>query len=117
MIADPYSSADFQHGPVAMLERDFPVLAIAPNGPVFDDTLALLTRLRVEQRVELLVISDRDEALSLAHTPLKLPAGLPEWLTPIATIAAAQLFCYHVTRAKGLDTESPRGLRKVTLTR
>ena len=34
----------------------------------------------------------------------------------IAAIAAAQLFCYHVTRAKGLDTESPRGLRKVTLT-
>ena len=117
VIADPYSSADFQHGPVAMLERDFPVLAIAPDGAVFDDTLALLSRLREEQRVELLVISDRDEALALAHTPLKLPAGLPEWLTPIAAIAAAQLFCYHTTRAKGLDTESPRGLRKITLTR
>ena len=117
VIAEPYSSADFQHGPVAMLERDFPVLAIAPDGAVFDDTLALLSRLRAEHRVELLVVSDRDEALALAHTPLKLPGGLPEWLTPIAAIAAAQLFCYHVTRAKGLDTESPRGLRKVTLTR
>ena len=81
VIAEPYSSADFQHGPVAMLERDFPVLALAPEGPVFDDTLALLTRLREEQGVELLVISDRDEALSLAHTPMKLQAGLPEWLT------------------------------------
>jgi glucosamine--fructose-6-phosphate aminotransferase (isomerizing) len=117
VIAEPYSSADFQHGPVAMLERDFPVLAVAPDGAVFDDTLALLSRLREEQRVELLVVSDRDEALGLAHTPLRIPAGLPEWLTPIATIAAAQLFCYHITRAKGLDTESPRGLRKVTLTR
>ncbi|MEE8279052.1 MAG: SIS domain-containing protein, partial [Thermoanaerobaculia bacterium] len=117
VIAEPYSSADFQHGPVAMVERDFPVLAIAPDGAVFDDTLELLTRLTKEQRVELLVISDRDEALELANTPLKIPAGLPEWLTPIAAIAAAQLFCYHVTRAKGLDTESPRGLRKVTLTR
>jgi glucosamine--fructose-6-phosphate aminotransferase (isomerizing) len=116
VIAEPYSSADFQHGPVAMVGRDFPVLAVAPDGAVFDDTLALLTRLRKEQRVELLVVSDRDEALALAHTPLKLPGGLPEWLTPIAAIAAAQLFCYHVTRAKGLDTESPRGLRKVTLT-
>ena len=116
VIAEPYSSADFQHGPVAMLERDFPVLAVAPDGAVFDDTLALLSRLREEQRVELLVVSDRDEALGLAHTPLKIPAGLPEWLTPITAIAAAQLFCYHVTRAKGLDTERPRGLRKVTLT-
>ena len=117
VIAEPYSSADFQHGPVAMIERDFPVLAIAPDGAVFDDTLELLTRLKKEQRAELLVVSDRDEALDLANTPLKIPAGLPEWLTPIAAIAAAQLFCYHVTRAKGLDTESPRGLRKVTLTR
>jgi glucosamine--fructose-6-phosphate aminotransferase (isomerizing) len=116
VFAEPYSSADFQHGPVAMVERDFPVLAVAPAGPVFDDTLALLSRLTKEQRVELLVISDRDEALGLADTALKIPAGLPEWLTPIAAIAAAQLFCYHVTRAKGLDTESPRGLRKVTLT-
>jgi glucosamine--fructose-6-phosphate aminotransferase (isomerizing) len=99
-----------------MVERDFPVLAVAPAGPVFDDTLALLSRLTKEQRVELLVISDRDEALGLADTALKIPAGLPEWLTPIAAIAAAQLFCYHVTRAKGFDTESPRGLRKVTLT-
>ena len=117
VIAEPYSSADFQHGPVAMVERDFPVLAVAPDGAVFQDTLELLTRLRKEQGVELLVVSDRDEALELAHTPLKIPTGLPEWLTPIAAIAAAQLFCYHVTRAKGLDTESPRGLRKVTLTR
>jgi glucosamine--fructose-6-phosphate aminotransferase (isomerizing) len=117
VIAEPYSSADFQHGPVAMIERDFPVLAIAPDGAVFDDTLELLTRLKKEQRAELLVVSDRDEALALANTPLKIPSGLPEWLTPIAAIAAAQLFCYHVTRAKGLDTESPRGLRKVTLTR
>ena len=117
VMAEPYSSADFQHGPVAMVERDFPVLALALDGAVFDDTLALLTRLTEEQRVELLVVSDRDEALDRANTPLKIPSGLPEWLTPIAAIAAAQLFTYHVTRAKGLDTESPRGLRKVTLTR
>jgi glucosamine--fructose-6-phosphate aminotransferase (isomerizing) len=116
VVSDPYSSADFQHGPVAMLQRDFPVLAVAPGGAVFDDMQALLSRLTEEQQVELLVVSDRDEALALANTPLKLPSGLPEWLTPLSSIVAAQLFCYHVTRAKGLDTESPRGLRKVTLT-
>jgi glucosamine--fructose-6-phosphate aminotransferase (isomerizing) len=116
VISEAYSSADFQHGPVAMLQRDFPVLAVVPAGAVFDDMLALLSRLTEEQRVELLVVSDRDEALALANTPLKLPSGLPEWLTPLSSIVAAQLFCYHVTRAKGLDTESPRGLRKVTLT-
>ncbi|HXY38061.1 MAG TPA: SIS domain-containing protein [Vicinamibacteria bacterium] len=116
VIAEPYSSADFQHGPVAMLERGFPVLGVAPEGAVFDDTRELLARLVGDKHVELLVMSDRDEALSLAHTPLRLPSA-PEWVTPIVSIVAGQLFCYHLTRAKGYDTESPRGLRKVTLTR
>jgi len=116
VIAEPDSSADFQHGPVAMLDQGFPVLAVAPGGAVFADTLALLSRLVEERLVELLIISDRDEALALGHTPLRLPGGLPEWLTPIVSIVTAQLFCYHLTRAKGFDTEAPRGLRKVTLT-
>lgn len=117
VIADPYSSADFQHGPVAVLERGFPVLAVVPDGAVFDDALAFLKHLVADRHVELLAISNRDEALALAHTPVPLPVDLPEWLSPIVAIVAGQLFCYHLTRAKGFDTESPRGLRKVTLTR
>jgi glucosamine--fructose-6-phosphate aminotransferase (isomerizing) len=117
VIAEPYSSADFQHGPVAMVDRGFPVFAVAAGGAVFEDTRSLLFRLVEEKDVELVVVSDRDEALHLAHTPLRLPPGEAEWLTPIVAIVPAQLFCYHLTRAKGLDTEAPRGLRKVTLTR
>jgi glutamine---fructose-6-phosphate transaminase (isomerizing) len=116
VVAEPYSSADFQHGPMALLERGFPVLAAAPSGRVFDDTLALLKKMKEERAIELLVISDREEALALAHTPIRLPAGIAEWLTPIVTVVAAQLFCLHLTRAKGLNTEAPRGLNKVTLT-
>jgi glutamine---fructose-6-phosphate transaminase (isomerizing) len=116
VVAEPYSSADFQHGPMALLERGFPVLAAAPGDAVFEDTLALLRRMVDERLIELLVLSDRDEALEIANTPVRLPAGIAEWLTPIVTVVAAQLFCLHLTRAKGLDTESPRGLKKVTLT-
>lgn len=117
VIAEPDSSADFQHGPMAMLDRGFPVLAVAPAGAVFKDTLGLLSRLVRDRLIELVVVSDQDEALSLAHTPIPLPPGIPEWLSPIVSIVCAQLFCYHLTRAKGFDTEAPRGLRKVTLTR
>lgn len=117
VVAEPYSSADFQHGPVALVERGFPVLAALPGGAVFDDGLALLRQMVAERYVELLVLSDREEALAIANTPVRLPAGIPEWLTPIVTVVAAQLFCLHLTRAKGLDTEAPRGLNKVTLTR
>jgi glucosamine--fructose-6-phosphate aminotransferase (isomerizing) len=116
VIAEPGSSADFQHGPVAMLDRGLPVLAVVPDGAVFADTLALLRRLVEKRLVELVVISDREDALQVGHTGLRLPGGVPEWLTPIVGVVTAQLFCYHLTRAKGIDPDAPRGLRKVTLT-
>jgi glucosamine--fructose-6-phosphate aminotransferase (isomerizing) len=117
VFADPYSVADFQHGPMAIVERGFPVLAIAPCGAVLADLLTLLRRLRDEREAQLLVLSDSDEAIGLGHFALRLPADVPEWLTPIVSIVPAQLYCYHLTRAKGYDTEAPRIIRKVTLTR
>jgi len=116
-FADPYSAADFQHGPIAIIERGFPVLAIAPRGAALADLLTLLRRLRDGQEAELLVLSDSDEALALGHSAMRLPAAVPEWLTPLVSIIPAQLYSYHLTRAKGYDPETPRGLRKVTLTR
>jgi glucosamine--fructose-6-phosphate aminotransferase (isomerizing) len=117
VFADPYSAADFQHGPIAIVERGFPILAIAPSGAVLADAVALLRRLREEHGAELFVISDDDSALGLGHATLRLPPGVPEWLSPLVSIVPAQLYCYHLTRAKGYDTESPRSLRKVTLTK
>jgi len=76
-VAMPYSSADFRHGPIAIVAQGFPELA------------------------------DRG---------MQLPAGMPEWVTPLVSIVPAQLFCYYLTHAKGFDTEAPRGLRKVTRT-
>jgi glutamine---fructose-6-phosphate transaminase (isomerizing) len=116
VFADPYSSADFLHGPIAIVEPGFNVLTLAPSGAVLPDLMAVMQRLR-EQGAKLLVLSDDVHALALGHEALRLPAGVPEWLSPIVSIVPAQLFAYHLTRAKGFDTESPRGLRKVTLTR
>jgi glucosamine--fructose-6-phosphate aminotransferase (isomerizing) len=116
VAAEPYSSADFQHGPVALATRGFPVFAVVPGGEVYDNIIALLRELVNDLGVELLAVSNQESALELAHTPVSLPKNLPEWLSPIPTIIPGQLFCYHLTRAKGYDTEQPRGLTKVTLT-
>ena len=116
VVAEPYSSADFRHGPVAIVCDGFPVLAVVPAGKVFDDSLALLDTLAKEHRAELLVLSNEDRALALAQTPLALPAGMPEWVSPLVSIVPGQLFSYHLTRARGYDTESPRRLHKVTRT-
>ena len=116
VIAEPYSSADFQHGPMALAQEGFPILAVVPEGATVENMMALLERLTRERRVELVAVSNHPPALALANTALSLPVELPEWVSPIVAIVPAQLFCYHLTRAKGHDTELPRGLSKVTLT-
>jgi glucosamine--fructose-6-phosphate aminotransferase (isomerizing) len=115
--AEPYSPADFQHGPIAMLDRGFPVLAIAPRGKVLRSMLEQLKELRQALDAELVVISNERRGLSLAKLALSIPGDIPEWLTPLVSILPAQLFAYHLTLAKGLDAERPRGIRKVTETR
>ncbi|NPA92384.1 MAG: SIS domain-containing protein, partial [Chloroflexi bacterium] len=114
IAAEPYSSADFQHGPVAVVAQGYPVLAVAPSGAVLDSMHDLLRYLHTERRAELVVISDDEEVLSWAQVALPLPQGVPEWLSPLVSIVAAQLFTYHLTQAKGYNTDRPRGLRKVT---
>jgi glutamine---fructose-6-phosphate transaminase (isomerizing) len=116
VFADPYSSADFQHGPLTLVEPGVPVLAISRAGAPEADLVSLLTRLRADLDAELMILSDRLAALALATWPVQLPEGTPEWLGPIVSIVAGQLHALHLTRARGLDPERPRNLRKVTRT-
>lgn len=117
VFADPYSSADFQHGPLTLAGPGVPVLAVVREGPPEADLVALLRRLREDFDAALMIVSDRPEALGLATWPVPVPADTPEWLGPIVSIVPGQLHAMHLTRARGLDPEQPRNLRKVTRTR
>ena len=116
VAAEPYSTADFLHGPIAMLEKGFPVLAVAPQGKVFHSMIEVLELVSKQQGAELVVISDSLQALDIAQTPIPLPTGIAEWLTPIICIIPAQLYAYHLTKIKGFDPEAPRSLHKITET-
>lgn len=117
VFADPYSAADFEHGPLALLEPGVPALATVRPGPPRDGLVELLRRLRGDLGADLAVVSDDAEALAEARWPLRLPAGTPEWLGPVVSIVPGQLHALHLTRARGLDPEAPRNLSKVTRTR
>ena len=77
----------------------------------------MLKRLREDFLAELVVISNDKKALSLAQMPLTIPANIPEWLSPLVCILLAQLFAYHLTVAKGYNTDHPRSIHKVTETK
>lgn len=117
VFADPYSAADFEHGPLALLEPGVPVLATVRPGPTAEPLIALLDRLRDELDADIGVVSDQPAALALARWPFPLETGTPEWLGPIVSIVIGQLHALHLTRARGLDPEQPRNLSKVTRTR
>ena len=73
VFADPYSSADFQHGPLALVEPGVPVLAVARNGVTAAALVTLIDRLRVDLGAEVMVVSDATAALADATWPVRLP--------------------------------------------
>lgn len=114
-IVEPYSSADFLHGPRAMIERGFPVVVIAPKGATSSELLEFVRALR-EQQAEVIAISDEEEILALSDTPLILPATVPEWLSPLTAAIPGQMLAMHIAHARDHDIDSPRAIRKVTET-
>lgn len=113
VLAHPFSIADFAHGPFAVIDEDFPVLAVAMGGSMFETTIAMLERIRAERSRRLIAITD-DDGLPIEH--ITVPR-VPEWLSPIPAIVAAQLFTMEIARSRGVDPQQPRGLNKVTKTR
>ena len=115
VFADPYSAADFLHGPIALVQPGIPALVIAPAGATAVSMAELLEDLRARS-VDTVVLSDVPQIGALGRWPIAAPRGVPEWLRPVVSIIPGQLFAYHMTRARDLDPDAPRYISKVTRT-
>jgi glucosamine--fructose-6-phosphate aminotransferase (isomerizing) len=115
VVAERFSSADFLHGPIALIERHFPTFLFAPPGKTLAGMMELLGKLTA-LGAETLVISSEPAALRAATRSVRLPLRVPELLSPIPYIIPAQLFTALLAVAKGLSPDRPRSLSKVTKT-
>ncbi len=115
VAVEPFSAADFQHGPIALVETGFAAVVVNVAGAVSEEVEALARKM-VDRGARPVVISNVPSSLALASAPLPLPADLPEWLSPIAAVVPGQLLAFHLSRARGWDADKPRGLSKVTRT-
>jgi glucosamine--fructose-6-phosphate aminotransferase (isomerizing) len=115
VIAEGFSSADFLHGPIAMVDPSFPAFLFTPSGPTWPSMQEMLVRLR-GLKAETVVITDRRNlaAANLASRVISIPARIPEICSPIPYIIPAQLFAAALAAEKGLDPDRPRTLSKVT---
>jgi glutamine---fructose-6-phosphate transaminase (isomerizing) len=115
IVSERFSSADFLHGPVAMVEQDFPVILFAPPGKTFRDMQRLTQQLR-RLKAETLVISSAASILRLATRGISISSPIEEFLSPIPYIIPGQLFAAMLAEVKGLSPDKPRSLKKVTQT-
>lgn len=117
IVAQRFSSADFLHGPIAMIEPNFPLFLFTPSGPTWTSMQEMLTRLR-DLKAETVVITDRRNlaAANLASRVISIPARIPEIYSPIPYILPAQLFAAALAVEKNLDPDRPRALSKITRT-
>src|SRR5881296_3620738 len=115
VVAERFSSADFLHGPVAMIERHFPVILFAPPGVMLAGTKDLIRRLQ-ELRADTLAITGDIDTAAMCSRSIIMPREIDEFLAPIPYIIPAQLFAALLAEAKGLDPDKPRSLSKVTRT-
>jgi glutamine---fructose-6-phosphate transaminase (isomerizing) len=115
-VAEPYSSADFLHGPLALIEHGFPAFLVAPSGVLTGELRKFMDQLH-EREAEIVAISDDDGICASAHRSLRLPGGVEEWLSPLIAIVPGQLFAMHLAYTRHYDPDHPRGLRKVTQTK
>ncbi len=110
--AEGYAAGELKHGPIALVEPDTPVVAIATRGSVRDKTLNTVEQVRARDGRVILVASEGDQdAAALADHTIFVPDA-SELTAPILTVIPLQLFAYHVSVWRGCDVDQPRNLAK-----
>jgi glutamine---fructose-6-phosphate transaminase (isomerizing) len=111
--AEGYAAGEMKHGPIALIDRAVPVVAITPSGPLFEKTASNLEE-AAARGGQVIVFSDEAGAARLAGIAAEtvlLPA-VDLFAAPILYAVAVQLLAYHVAVFKGTDIDQPRNLAK-----
>jgi glucosamine--fructose-6-phosphate aminotransferase (isomerizing) len=115
LLFEAWSAADLMHGPVAAIAPDWPVIALAPSGPTLDSMRTVIDGL-AGRGARVAVVADDPAVLAQGAIPLPLVEGIPEWLSPLATVIPGQVTAVRLAQQRGSDLDNPHGLSKVTLT-
>ncbi len=111
--AEGYAAGEMKHGPIALIDKNVPVIAIAPSGPLFEKTASNLQE-AAARGGKVIVLSDAAGAAKLkgiATETVILPTVDP-FVAPILYAIPVQMLAYHVAVLKGTDVDQPRNLAK-----
>lgn len=111
--AEGYASGELKHGPIALIDKNMPVVVMAPRDAVFDKTVSNMQEV-MARKGKVILVSDDDgiaEAEDGVWSIIRMPHVHPS-LAPILYSVPAQLLAYHTAVAKGTDVDQPRNLAK-----
>jgi len=110
--AEGYASGEMKHGPIALIDPNFPTFAIIPKDSVFDKGISNLMEIKARKgKIIALTTVGASEVKEVANDIIYIPETF-EMLSPLLAIAPLQLFAYYVAVEKGLDVDKPRNLAK-----
>lgn len=110
--AEAYPAGEMKHGPIALIDEEMPIIAIAPRDPWYEKMISQIEQAKARGGVVIAVATDGDELIpTLADHILWIP-DTPWMLSPVTTILPLQLLAYHTAVLRGADVDQPRNLAK-----
>jgi len=110
--AEGYPAGEMKHGPIALIDQDMPVVAIAVRDPLYDKMRNNLEQVKAREGRLIVLASQGDEELArLADHALSVPEA-PPLLLPLLTAVPLQFFAYYIALRRGCDVDQPRNLAK-----
>lgn len=110
--AEGYPAAEMKHGPIALIDENMPVVALAPRDPIYSKVVSNIEEVKARQgRILAIVSDDAPELQGKVDHMIKVPQTLPH-LLPVLTTIPLQLLAYHIAVMRGCDVDQPRNLAK-----
>lgn len=111
--AEGYASGEMKHGPIALIDKDFPSIIIAPKDSVYEKTLSAIEEIKARggKVVAITTTGNKEKIKKHANDIIEIPKTL-EILTPLLAVIPLQLMAYYTGTAKGFDVDRPRNLAK-----
>jgi len=107
-----YAAGEMKHGPIALIDKDMPVVVLAPRDRLYEKTVSNLMEVKARNAPVIAFVSEGERDLGKAADAVFTIPDVPQLLTPILFVVALQLLAYHIAVLRGTDVDQPRNLAK-----
>jgi glucosamine--fructose-6-phosphate aminotransferase (isomerizing) len=110
--AEGYPAGEMKHGPIALIDREMPIICIAPKDPWHDKMISQIQQAKARDGIVVAVATEGDELIRSQSDHVLWVPECPWLLSPVVTVIPLQQLAYHIASIRGLDVDQPRNLAK-----